>query len=413
MSEQTLQVCIAARDFPPDYTGSGKRFQRYIAPLQKHNIAVSVFAGISKFGAVKLGLQTNALKTGENILPQTQAGAMIRRVYLGGSRRSCYDHYIYARALTQFCKRNNPDVLQLTSASLCMVPMILRLRRQGIPIVLAFTLVGSGYSKNPAKRLLQRIIRRIPHRIADHFVTGNIVSQEYLRDLGVHQPITIISHGVDTGRFKQAASQQEKSNIRKHLGLPQNAHLVLFVGALIPRKGIETLLFAWQKVSVNFPNAHLLLVGPSPSELAFDTIWTQKFEALCREAGGSLTLTGTVDNVTDYYQASDVFVFPSRREGMPNAVLEAYACGLPTILTPFAGYSPDLGIAETHHLLCEREPQELGHAISRLIQDSNLRAALSANARTLAVKNLSLDSAVEKYATLYQSLKQQYTGINR
>ena len=74
----------------------------------------------------------------------------------------------------------------------------------------------------------------------------------------------------------------------------------------------------------------------------------------------SVIFYGFKSNIVDYLQAADAFVFPSENEGVPNAVLEAMACELPCVLTPFFRDSTQLGQAEQHFILVERSSRGPG-----------------------------------------------------
>ena len=109
----------------------------------------------------------------------------------------------------------------------------------------------------------------------------------------------------------------------------------------------------------------------------------RKLETLLTASGATdrVHFAGVVRNVEVYLRASDVFVFPSQREGMPNAVLEAMASGLPVILTPFTGLSEDFGKPGQEYLLAERDPKALAAQITKLLENDELRNNLGLHAR--------------------------------
>jgi glycosyltransferase involved in cell wall biosynthesis len=122
----------------------------------------------------------------------------------------------------------------------------------------------------------------------------------------------------------------------------------------------------------------------------------------------SVRFVGYRRDVSEFLQAADAFFFPSDREGVPNAVLEAMACGLPCVLTPFFGSSTQLGVAGEHFVLSERTPHALADTMRTLAGWSpERRAALGAKARQLMVATMSMDHAVDVHCQLYRRLIEQ------
>lgn len=135
------------------------------------------------------------------------------------------------------------------------------------------------------------------------------------------------SNGVDVERFA-AGRETEREGRRAELGLELNAPVVGFVGRLTRDKGLEDLRGAFSRVRKELPAARLLLVGGhEPGDPVSDATrdWLDDSSAIIQ--------TGEVEDTAPYYPLMDVLAFPSHREGLPNAPLEAAACGVPT-----AGY---------------------------------------------------------------------------
>ena len=109
-------------------------------------------------------------------------------------------------------------------------------------------------------------------------------------------------------------------------------------------------------------------------------------------------------NVETYLRASDIFVFPSQREGMPNVVLEAMATGLPVLLTPFVGLAADFGQAGREYLLAPREAQAVAANLADLLENDGLRLTLGQQARNWVREHLSIETSLDRYAALYYEL---------
>ena len=122
----------------------------------------------------------------------------------------------------------------------------------------------------------------------------------------------------------------------------------------------------------------------------------------------ALATAGLVEDVETYLHAADVLVLPSQREGMPNSVLEAMACGVPVIITPFLGLSDDLGKPGEQYLLADFSPDSLAEALRRLLQDPGLRERLAGSALQWIRQTMDLQASLDQYATLYKELAGKY-----
>ena len=101
------------------------------------------------------------------------------------------------------------------------------------------------------------------------------------------------------------------------------------------------------------------------------------------------------DNIHEYYQTADMFVFLSREEGMPNALLEAMSCGLPCLITPFEGLSSEFGKSGNHYRLTSHNVNHVYEDISDMLNDENANF-LGKNAHENIIENLSASTCVEK-----------------
>jgi glycosyltransferase involved in cell wall biosynthesis len=195
--------------------------------------------------------------------------------------------------------------------------------------------------------------------------------------------------------------------VRAALGIEPRDMMITAVGAVIPRKGTDLLLAAWIRLAKRHPQAHLVVVGPradtSNPELADFHRRLEVLIAAC-DAPERVHLTGKVDNVDAYLRASDICVFPSKKEGVCNAVLEAMASGVPVILTPHVGLPEDFGEPDQQYLLVERDPDALAAVIERLIENGELRSRLGRCGRRWVEEVMDLERTLDRYAVLYHSL---------
>ena len=146
---------------------------------------------------------------------------------------------------------------------------------------------------------------------------------------------SVVRNGVDTLRFSPALPEK-RAQLRAEMQLPRSARVGVCVGSLIARKDPLSVVRAVK--ALNVPDLVVIFVGGGTLDAQSQ-----------REAQGDerIRFTGQVDNVLSYLQAANFFISASRSEGMPNAALEALACGLPVVLSDIEPHRELLEMAPT------------------------------------------------------------------
>lgn len=141
--------------------------------------------------------------------------------------------------------------------------------------------------------------------------------------------VTTVTNGCDTDVFHLAP----RVGARRNLGIPDADKVILFVGRLMPAKGLRELLTACISLSGQIENLRLAIVGHGT---LYDEL---RSTADLSGMGERLTLPGALppEQVAVWMQACDVFCLPSHTEGFPNVLVEALACGRPVVATPVGG----------------------------------------------------------------------------
>ncbi|MFN8451226.1 MAG: glycosyltransferase family 4 protein [Anaerolineae bacterium] len=408
MPDARLKVCFASILFYPVYAGAAIRFVRYAPLLASKGIDLTAFAGTPE-GELGLADASVSEQPGTFLPLVTVDGMAAQRVKLplsGGFRRQM----TYLKALIAYCRHpsTRPDVIQAISVTNWWLLRYFSFRRLGIPVVYAYTLLGE-MSGNPLKRGLQHLYWPLRFNMMDCIVVSSQLVRQRLLEFNVKTRIEVIPNGVDPDRFRPVESPEKKRDLRGALGLDPNGEFILYVGALIKRKGIDRLLEAWKLIARERPSAYLLLVGPDERNVSGEqesANFSRYVEETIRAsgAGDRVILTGEVSDVQVYFQVADVFVFPSRREGMGNVVLEAFSSGLASVLTPYTGLPEELGTAGEHYVLADPSPQALSVEISRLLDDPARRGELGRKSREWVEENLTIGRSIDQFAALYRDL---------
>ena len=236
-------------------------------------------------------------------------------------------------------------------------------------------------------------------RLADRVHVVNSEVENLVGDLGVPAERVIrVPNGVDTSQFYPVSSQ-EKLATRRRLGLPVEQTIVLYVGRFDPLKGVDILLRAWALLPENTRRqVKLVLVGDGPDRE--ELLGIIDFLGI-RE---SVLLAGERQNVRDYYWAADVFVLPSRTEGLSNALIEAMACELPVLASDVGG-SLDVVVEGENGVLFESENEpDLANKLMGLITGRDSWASMGAQARQRVVKYADLTFVLDRLRATYHDL---------
>lgn len=227
-------------------------------------------------------------------------------------------------------------------------------------------------------------------------IAQEIIANGFAPELVFHCP-----NGVDIARFAPT-NAAGRSALRRNLGLPGGEALFLFAGVIDERKNVAWLVEQWTAYCARGGKGHLLIVGPVSREDPGGAF----FRGLSRRAGeagleGRMTMREYVERIEDYYRACDVFVLPSLGEGMPNAVLEAMACGLPVVATRTSGTTDLIAEGENGYLFEPGDAAAFLGRLSDLAADASRRDRISARARSTAEERFSIKAIADRYMSLY------------
>ncbi|HEV6964112.1 glycosyltransferase [Roseateles sp.] len=193
---------------------------------------------------------------------------------------------------------------------------------------------------------------------------------DILRGWGVpDRKLHVIRNGVDLDRF----APQDRGAARAALGLDASAPLLLSVGNLLELKGHALIVEAVHALAEAWPTLQLVIAGEGPERA--------RLQAQIAGLGlaGRVRLLGAVANADlgTWYAAADLFLLPSSREGLPNALLEALACGTPVLATAVGGIPEVLeGAPAAGELLAERSAAAIAEALRRWLPRDPDRAAI-------------------------------------
>ena len=235
-------------------------------------------------------------------------------------------------------------------------------RRAGVPRVLS----GIRVAERSARWHLW--LDRLSTRLVDRYVCVSQAVADFSRDeAGLPaDKLVVIPNGIDVRRFEQA----EPLDLTQ-LGLAAGRRAVTFVGRLDPQKGLLEFLRRSRPWLERFQSHDLLLVGAGPLEAEL------RAEAERLAISSRVRFTGWRDDVPRILRASDLFVLPSRWEGMPNALLEAMAAGLPVVAADVEGVRELLAAGAEQQVAPRDEPAAFCNRMITLLGEPPLARQLA------------------------------------
>jgi glycosyltransferase involved in cell wall biosynthesis len=295
-------------------------------------------------------------------------------------------------ALRALFGRERFDVVNTHSSTDTWLAALACRARSGAPALVRTRHISAPLPANAATRWLYT-------RATDRIVTtGEKLREQMLRETGI-EPARVVSipTGIDLARFAPG----DRDAARARLGLDSAAPLVGIVATLRSWKGHRYLLQALAAMAR--ADVRAVIVGDGPQREAL--------EALVRELGlaGRVRFAGNQADVAPWLQALDVFCLPSyANEGVPQALMQAMACGLPVVTTPVGSIEEIVADGTTGVLVPPEDQVRLREALERLLGDAQARGALGARAAAIARERFGEERMVERMIAVFEQAARRH-----
>ena len=238
---------------------------------------------------------------------------------------------------------------------------------------------------------------------ADAFVAiSNDVVREF-KNAGIpDKHISLIPNGVDTDMFSPV-QPSGKLELRARFSIPLTAIVCAYSGRLTTEKGLESVIRVWKRLKAEFDDIFLIFIG-SGKDMSLSCERQLREFAQINQLESSIYFTGAVNNVADYLQCADIFMFPSRTEALGLALIEANSCGIPAIGTRVGGI-PDVikdGVSGT--LVEPDNDDQLYDATVELITNQEKREKMGLSARQIVLEKFTLFGVRQSYESLFENV---------
>jgi len=235
-------------------------------------------------------------------------------------------------------------------------------------------------------------------RTVDRLVAITREIEADLKRLGIPpQQITSIPNGIQLGDRTQA---YDRAHIQLEMGWTPQISVVTFIGRLVFEKGLDWLLEVWQRVVQQHPQGRLLIIGEGSERTALGA------RAQVLGIADTVVFLGQQADVFRFLAITDVFVLPSRQEGISNALLEAMSQALPVVVADDA-LGGNREVVDDHkdgYVVRFGETEACVNVLLMLLQNPALRREMGERAKQKLEEKFSLKSVADSYYHLYEQL---------
>jgi glycosyltransferase involved in cell wall biosynthesis len=299
------------------------------------------------------------------------------------------------RGFTKALKRTDPRLLHAHFGT-SIAPASAIARALGLPLIVTFH--GHDIATVPATEDAARARAASFGRIQRAIAVSDFIARRLQESGCPPELITVHRIGVDTEWFTPPPA-------------PITTPRVIFVGRLVPKKGLAHLLRAFPAVQRRVPDAELIVVGDGPLR--------GELEALARELAVPAMFAGvrTPAEIREHMRSAALLAAPSivtasgDAEGLPITIMEAVACGLPVVASPSGGSGEGVRDGETGSIVPPGDEPALADALARLLGDAPLRQRMGTSARAFAEEAFSLARQTERLEQIYDDVVAGFAAL--
>ncbi|MCD6088372.1 glycosyltransferase family 4 protein [Candidatus Bathyarchaeota archaeon] len=250
---------------------------------------------------------------------------------------------------------------------------------------------------NPDSFLIDGIEWWMTYEAKQVIVCSNSVKWELESHFNLpHDKITVIPNGVEISNFNLNINREE---VKRRYGIKPNERIVLFIGRLVPQKGVDTLIKAVPLIIQRHRDIKILIAGDGWSRTYLEEL------AKSMGLGDHVRFLGFISDweLADLMVAADVLVIPSVYEPFGIVALEGMAAGTPVVATNIGGLSEIIEHDRTGVLVYPRNPESIAWGVNRVLSDHKYADWLVRNARKKVLEAYSWEEIAKRTVEVYES----------
>jgi len=283
-------------------------------------------------------------------------------------------------------KSEKPDIVHCHMSLLNVFPLLVA-TICGIKVRICHSHISEN---NTGLKRIVKVLKVLNVFFATQLVACGVDAGKFMYG---NRKFKIIRNAVDLGKF--ADSENDFMKLKSSLNIPENSLVVGHIGRFVDQKNHVRVLKIFKAFYETHDDAYLILIGDGPLK--------RQIEDETRNSGISdhVKFIGTVSDVSNYYAMMDVFILPSKYEGLPVVAVEAQAAGVPILLSD--NIDSDIHILKTTHFLSLTDSDAKWVAV----MDTAIHAPIESRetiARIMTQKEFSLESEEKKLRKYYLGL---------
>ncbi len=277
--------------------------------------------------------------------------------------------------------------------------LFFKLKHPKIPLLLTIQEGDSEKHLAFGKLGLVGLFSRWLFQSADYIQVISNYLKNHVRQKGAGCPMEVIPNGVDLELFSTRYQDSEIKAVRNNLGL-KDEYVIVTASRLVYKNGIDILLRAIAKLKEKRFIVKCLIIGGGPE---YKKLKKQSEKLII---DGQVIFLGQMPqrDLPLYFEISDIFVRPSRSEGLGNSFLEAMAAGLPVIGTPVGGIVDFLQNNQTGLYANVNDPDDLAKKIQYFLENPLPRERIVQNAKAMVRENYSWDKIAKLFRNIFDKL---------
>lgn len=292
------------------------------------------------------------------------------------------------------------DLIWVVMASYGGVAALLfKLKHPNVPMLLTIQEGDSERHLKYGKFGLVGLLGKLMFRSADYIQ----VISGYLRDFslmrGARAPIEIVPNGVDIGLFSTVYRADEIKTLREYLGIKDD-YVAITTSRLVRKNGVDILIDAVAKFKERRPNIKCLIIGDGPE------LKKLELKAKNLKLKADILFLGQIaqNDLPLYFAVSDMFVRPSRSEGLGSSFLEAMAAGAPIVGTPVGGIVDFLKDGETGYLAEPENPDSVAYKMHEILDNPKKTGKIILQAGELIRRNYSWETVGKMMRNIFDKM---------